>query len=435
MKTNLLILATLVGVGSFAQSIDISSAKIALDKNQLAEAKTYIDNAKAVIDEKGTGDVSEKNMSKYYWYRGDIYFKLYATEKENRDVYLKEAAQAYMDLISYEKSHKERYAEYAVANLPSVASGFVDFAGDYYDNKDYQGASNAYTQAIDIRKFMGITDTIDMYNRSFLSVQLEKYDVAEKELRELIKMGYKGISWTAVITDEESAQNGQRLQFPSKAILDEYIAQNKAKDPEKSASIEPQLYQQLIYVLKKSEKQAEYEATLKEARAKFPQDENLLTLELQVYLDKKDYDGALNNLHQAVTKNPNDKSNALYYYNMGYIYDQEKKDRVKAEEFYNKAISVDSMYSDPIYMMGLMKIQESNEIVEQMNSLKRNETKKFNELDKEKDKKLAEALKYFEQAYKVKPKDEDTLKALKEVYYKLGKYEDVKRVTAELQNL
>jgi hypothetical protein len=87
-------------------------------------------------------------------------------------------------------------------------------------------------------------------------------------------------------------------------------------------------------------------------------------------------------------------------------------------------------------MLGLVYIDESNKFVEQINALPRNATQKqFDDLDKKKNAELAKALSYFERSYKVNPKDMSTLEALREVYYKLSKYDDVKRIAAEIAAL
>ena len=87
-------------------------------------------------------------------------------------------------------------------------------------------------------------------------------------------------------------------------------------------------------------------------------------------------------------------------------------------------------------MLGLVYIDESNKYVEQINGLPRNATQKqFDDLDKKKNVELQKALTFFERAYVLNPKDSSTLEALREVYYKLGKYEDVKRIAAAIAEL
>ena len=79
--------------------------------------------------------------------------------------------------------------------------------------------------------------------------------------------------------------------------------------------------------------------------------------------------------------------------------------------------------------------KKSNVVVEKINKLGRSEKTKYNKYTKEKNDELAKALTFFEKAYVINSKDEATLEALKEVYYKLGKYDDAKRIMSELSEL
>ena len=66
-----------------------------------------------------------------------------------------------------------------------------------------------------------------------------------------------------------------------------------------------------------------YESTLAEARNLYPENKDLLDIQLQAYLDKKDYIGALTNLDEAIAKNP-DKG--IYRFVKGNILQTELKD-------------------------------------------------------------------------------------------------------------
>jgi tetratricopeptide (TPR) repeat protein len=126
----------------------------------------------------------------------------------------------------------------------------------------------------------------------------------------------------------------------------------------------------------------------------------------------------------------------LYLYNAGFLYHQKLKNTPKGIEYYERAIAADAKYVDAIYMLGLVYIDESNVYVEKINALPRNATQKqYDELNKKKDEELKKALSYFERSYAIQPKDSATLEALREVYYKLSRYEDVKRVAAEIAEL
>jgi len=62
------------------------------------------------------------------------------------------------------------------------------------------------------------------------------------------------------------------------------------------------VYISLINAYKKLEDEANYSLALSEARANYPENKDLLDIQLQSFLDNKDYDGALANLDEAIEK-------------------------------------------------------------------------------------------------------------------------------------
>src|SRR5690606_1639884 len=115
-------------------------------------------------------------------------------------------------------------------------------------------------------------------------------------------------------------------------------------------------------------------------REMFPGHKSLLLLELQKYLDTKQYDKAMVNLDQAIA---GDAENPLYPYLKGFIYQTSMKDYDKAKAAYEKALAIDPDYIEALYMSGLLHVDRANELTEEMNSLKLNETTKYNKLQAE----------------------------------------------------
>ena len=192
-------------------------------------------------------------------------------------------------------------------------------------------------------------------------------------------------------------------------------------------------YIRLLFMYIEDKRADDFDALVKVARSKFPTNDDLLKLELQAYLDREDFNGAISKLEEALAKEP---TNPLYLYNAGFLYHQKLKNTPKGIEYYERAIAADEKYVDAIYMLGLVYIDESNKYVELINGLPRNATQKqFDDLNKKKNAELQKALGFFERAYALNPKDSSTLEALREVYYKLGKYEDVKRIAAAIAEL
>jgi tetratricopeptide (TPR) repeat protein len=425
--------AAFAGAALLAQAQDgptISSAKIALNAGDLAEAKKYIDEAKKGIEAIAPEARNPKLMPKYFLYRGDVYYALFNDPSSKNLETLNEAVAAYSDLLDYEtKLGKVKLGTASQEKLPLLAQAYVQLAEDFnFNQNDKKSAVSAYERAVETRAKVGQLDTTNMSYVAYLSAELGDKPKAEAMFKKLIELEYKGIQWTALL-----AEDGKRYPFPDKATLDMYIKTEKASDPQRSESILVDFYVRLLFMYIEEKRTADFDALIKVARAKFPANDDLLKLELQAYLDREDFAGAIAKLDEALTKEPN---NPLYLYNAGFLYHQKLKNTAKGIEYYQKAIAADEKYVDAIYMLGLVYIDESNKFVEQINALPRNATQKqFDELDKKKNAELQKALSYFERSYKVNPKDLSTLEALREVYYKLSKYEDVKRVAAEIAAL
>ena len=433
MKKVVFLTSLLISAVCLGQAPSVSSAKIALDRGDLTEAKKYIDEAAIKISELSEEELNSgripKLLPKYYLYRGNIYNALYNSPENTQNTYLDVVKESFEKCVSVEeKNGKKRYSKDAIAQLPNLGSDYVKLAESLNFNEgDKSGAVKAYESAFSIREYIGTLDTMTLSYIGFLSQDNKEFSKAREIYEKLIELDYKNITWSGVLIED-----GKRYPFPDKKTLDNYISSERAADPERSESTQHEIYIQLLWVLMELKDFEAYDELLITARSRFPKNDDLLKMQLQAYLDKEDYDGALSNLEEALVSDP---SNALYLYNAGFIYHQKKKDESKGREYYTRAMEADNKYLDAIYMLGLMHIDQSNVVVEKINKLGRSEKTKYNNYTKEKNDELTKALSFFEKAYVINSKDEATLEALKEVYYKLGKYDDAKRIMSELSEL
>ena len=433
MKKVVFLTSLVISISCLAQAPSVSSAKIAFDRGDLVEAKKYIDEAKDKISKLSEDDLLEgripKLLPKYYLYRGNIHMALYSNPELSQNNYLDIVRESYDECVRLEKiSGKKRYSKEALNKIPSVGSDFVKLAESLNFNEgDKSAAVKAYESAYSIREGLGILDTMTLSYIGFLSQDNGDFTKARGIYEKLISLNYKNITWSGLLIED-----GKRYPFPDKKTLDSYITSDRASDPQRSESTQHEIYIQLLWVLRELKDPDSYDALLLTARSSFPNNDDLLKMQLQAFLDKEDFDGALSNLEEALISDP---INALYLYNAGFIYHQKKKDKIKGREFYARAMAADENYLDAIYMLGLMHIDESNEVVEKINKLGRNEKTKYNSFTKEKNDALGSALEYFEKAYAINAKDKATLEALKEVYYKLQKYDDAKRIMTELSEI
>jgi tetratricopeptide (TPR) repeat protein len=433
MKKVAFLTSLVISAACLGQAPSVSSAKIALDRGDLIEAKKYIDEAAIKISELSEEELNSgripKLLPKYYLYRGNIYNALYNSPENTQNTYLDVVKESFEKCVSVEeKNGKKRYSKDAIAQLPNLGSDYVKLAESLNFNEgDKAGSVKAYESAFSIREYIGTLDTMTLSYIGFLSQDNKDFSKARGIYEKLIELDYKNITWSGVLIED-----GKRYPFPDKKTLDNYVSSERATDPERSESTQHEIYIQLLWVLMELEDLEAYDELLITARSRFPKNDDLLKMQLQAYLDKEDYDGALSNLEEALVSDP---SNALYLYNAGFIYHQKKKDESKGREYYTRAMEADDKYLDAIYMLGLMHIDQSNVVVEKINKLGRSEKTKYNNYTKEKNDELTKALSFFEKAYVINSKDEATLEALKEVYYKLGKYDDAKRIMSELSNL
>ena len=309
-----------LSLSSAAQAPSISSAKIAFDRGDLIEAKKYIDEASAKISELSEQELNEgripKLLPKFYLYRGNIYMSLYASAENTKNEYLDVVKESYNKCIEAEKkTGKKRYSKDASAALPGLGSDYVKLAENLNFNEgDKAAAIKAYESAFSIREYVGVLDTMTLSYIGFLSQDNKDFKKAREIYEKLIQLDYKNITWSGILVED-----GKRYPFPDKNTLDSYVSSERATDPKRSESTQHEIYIQLLWVLRELEEIEEYDRMLIVARNTFPKNDDLLKMQLQAYLDKEDYDGALSNLEEALIKDP---TNALYLYNAGFIYHQ-----------------------------------------------------------------------------------------------------------------
>jgi tetratricopeptide (TPR) repeat protein len=426
MKKVLVALTMALSLGLSAQEAPkVTSAIIALRGNELVEAKGFIDEATDIIASKNQAEIKEKILSKFYYNKSLIYSKIAASpdaatkalDENANDV----AAQSILDLIKFESAAKKQpYTDDAIQNIPNIAYNYLIEASAAYESGDYEGAYHGYMSAFQLKKneLLGEFSTLDtglLFNAGIIAGQSGNVEASVDAFRSCLDLGYKGITHTATYT-----ASGAPQQYPNKAAMEKDLELGLATDPVVGDDVRPSVYISLINAYKKLEDEAKYSEILSEARANYPENKDLLDIQLQAFLDNKDYDGALANLDEAIEKNP---SKGIYHFVKGNILQTELKDLDAALSEYKRAVELDSTLSDAMYMCGLVYIDRANEITEQMNNLGLNETRKYNTLKDKQKGVFEESLQYFEKSYEMNPSDMDIVRALMEVYRKVGDYQ------------
>jgi tetratricopeptide (TPR) repeat protein len=413
----------------------VTSAIIALRGNELVEAKGFIDEATTIIDGKNQADIKEKIMSKFYYNKALIYSKIAASpdaatkalSADANDV----AAQSLLDLLQFETTAKKQlYTEEAQRESMNIAYNYLVDAGAAYEAGEYQTAYEGYMSAFEFKQneLLGMFAAVDtglLFNAGIIAGSAGDLEKSSAAFAQCLEMGYTGITYSA--TDVL----GNPKQYPNKAAMEKDIKGGLATDPVVGEDVRPSVYISLINNAKKMDKMDNYNKWLTEAREAYPENKDLLDIQLQAFLDVKDYEGAMNNLNEAIAKNP---EKGIYHFVKGNIMQTEMKDLDGALAEYKAALEVEPDMSDAMYMCGLVYIDRANDITEQMNKLGLNETRKYNQLKDKQKEVFGESLGYFESAYEMKPEDMDIVRALMEVYRKVGDYQksmDMKAILDE----
>ena len=170
-------------------------------------------------------------------------------------------------------------------------------------------------------------------------------------------------------------------------------------------------------------------ATLKQGREKFPNDQSLITLELDIYLSSERLDEALENLNLAIN---NDPDNYLFYYIRGVIYDN-KDDIENAQMDYRKAIELNPEHFDSYLSLGASYNNKGAKMLTEANLIPPSEQEKYDVAKAAAIKVIREGLPYIEKAHELNPKDMDTMKSLKSIYTALNEMEKLIAINKEIQ--
>lgn len=207
---------------------------------------------------------------------------------------------------------------------------------------------------------------------------------------------------------------------------------------------EPGVYEALI-IMYKDENPALSEKYLMEAREKYPDDQALLFAEINHLLAKGELTNLISKLEQAIVLDPD---NVSIYITIGQIYDQlyqdtATKDPALKEEYFTKALSYyqqgldkDPKSFDAVYSIGALWYNKAAAYSLELNSLASDISaagnKKYDAKKAQMDETFIIALPYFQQAEVLNPKDFNTLTAMKEIYARQDKLDQVAIYKAKL---
>ena len=369
---------SLLTIGSFAQMGKVMGAYNYLQYNDLDKAKNSIDLA--TVHEKS------KSNAKTWLYRGKVYYAIHVSKEEKfktlHDNPLKEAYTAYLKAFEFDTKKidiKDLQNSLAIC-VPSLFSAGVES----FNSNSYPDAVEKFETCISIGEKLGTIDTLAAYNAALASERGEMNDKALKYYQKCADLGYGGAS-----------------------VYSSMAAIHKAAGDEVAAL-----------------------AVLKKGREKHPDNQDMITAEINFYLKDGKYDEAFDNLSLAIKNDPN---NATFYFARASINDQRKQyEEAKAD--YIKAIELKPDYFDALYNLGALYFNQGAETNNQANDLPLNEAKKGEELRAKADELFKGALPHLEKAHELNSSDKNTMVSLKNIYARTGDTEKYKVINEKLTN-
>ncbi|MBL4586180.1 MAG: hypothetical protein JKX84_03860 [Flavobacteriales bacterium] len=370
--------ALLISATVFGQKAKRTSANNYLTYKEL-------DNAKEAID---PTIMHEKTMyeAKTWFYRGKIYQAIYETQDEKyktlHDNPLQVAFESF--LKCKELDVKNFHTDLVLQYLDIEGKQFVNEGITRYNAKDYTGALAAFENTLQASSIEEIkrTDSLAVYYAAACAEQSKEFEKAEKYFRQAIAIGYKA----------EAAYVRLERMFAA------------AGQDDKAFTV------------------------LQEGRKAFPNNQTMITDEVNVYLKQDKHVEAMQSLEAAIKGEPNNPS---LQFALGFVHDRLAAKEIEAhpegstdydthiaaaESGYEKAVALDDSNFDAVYNLGALYFNQAVKMNEAANLI--DDMKKFEVARDAANVIFDKSLPILEKAYALNGNDKGVLISLKQLYYR-----------------
>lgn len=389
MRTFLtLILAAFCVAGYAQKKPKINQALTALEKGELAEAKTIIDAA--ISHEKTMND------PKTWYYRGQIYAAL--DTASNEPGAMDESLKAFDKALELDPEQKDiqsiDFASGQITNIETKKQGYYAF---YYNN------------------------AIAAYNEESFADAATNFETA----------------FYIMPSDTNAILNAA---YAASAAGDDARAEADFKKCYEAGMKDKTVFLQLYNYASKDERFEDALTYIRAGKEVFPNDIDMSKYEINLLIRLERTEDAMAELSSSIEAEPN---NADLLFSLGVLKD-ETGDKVGALETYRKAVAVDPNHFNSQFNIGAMLFNETNAMVKEQSSLnyypgkssyKKEDRAKYEELESQIETKLNEALPVWEKLYELKSQDADVMGSLIYVYKGLGMKDKANKIQAELDAL
>lgn len=371
----LLSLAILIVMAACSPRTKVTSSQNLKDTGKLKEALETIDDA---IDPSNEDAEKTINWPRTWEVRGEIYQSIYQSEDQSvKDLVVNPLSEA---LSSYKKAleldEKDRFENSVKVKLTLLTNDFTNQAVEAFEEQDYDKALESFESILDINEIdvikqdnPGVVDTVIIFNAGLAAFNAENYDKAIEYYGEAAEHGYNGARTYSLMS------SAYQLKGDTIGALE----------------------------------------VLQEGFEKYPDDNNVLTSMIQIYLDLKKTEEAMTYLDLAIKQDP---ENATYYFAKGTLHEtMEQED--EAIDAYVEAIELKPDYFDANYNLGALYYNKGVQQIQVASNISTSDNERYEEELAKADRWFKKALPYMETCLELKPDDNMTLESLKNLYYRL----------------
>lgn len=373
MKLKIVFFLLIIWVSGYSQSANVQSAANSFKKNELAEAKKFIDEAASTE--------STSNDPKMWYYRGRIYLGIStdpATRSLDADASEKSTI-SFMNCLKTDK--KELYKDECMNSVWVAGIGAYNNAVEAYTIKDNARAERLYNLLFEVFPY----DKDNNLKRNNITA-----DILNRNLYALAR---------------QAKDNAKAKMYLQKLI------DARFNDPM------IYIYMGRIYLEEKDTASAlKY---VEQGRNIFDDNTALINEELSIYIAKGNTEVLITKLTDAIEKTPD---NEILYFIRGNLYGS-RKEADKCVSDYKKAVELKPEYFDANYNLGVMYFNEGAEIANAANKLPISATREYEAAQKKFKLKMEQSQPYLESALASNPIDANTLLTLKELYAKTNQLE------------
>lgn len=352
----------------------VTSAYNANDNGDYVSAVKYIEQA--------MGDPKATSKEKTFRYRASIYINVAKTKElfpqyPNALDLAKESVLKAMELDTHNDYENENRS--ALAEIQTLAN---NYGIDSYSSGDFATAAKHFGLSLAISERFNIVDTLSIYNTALCYDKSGQIDEAIKGYLKCGDVGYN---------------------VPNVYIFASNLETNRGN---KDAALN----------------------VIKTGRAKYPKSKELILEEINFYLQDNKFAEAEANLKAAIEL---DGRNEVLHFALGTVYENLGKP-VEAEAAYKAAIDVKPDYFDALFNLGASYFNKAVEIDHGCDEIPPSQKDKYADCVSKANVQFEKALPHLEKAHEVNPKDKVTMRSLKDIYFRMERMDDYKRVKSEL---